>query len=122
MEEMTVLKYLDFVDLTYKPLASDLVCTFTLEPEGISLKEAAGAIAAESSIGTWTELTTEQPYVKALAAHVFSLEGNTAKIAYPIELFEPENMPNILTAWRGTCVGLKHLRTCGSLTFIFRKN
>ncbi len=110
MAETTVLKYLDFVDLTYKPHQSDLVCTFTLEPEGISLKEAAGAIAAESSIGTWTELTTEKPYVKDLAAHVFSLEGNTAKIAYPIELFEPENMPNILSSVAGNVFGLKALK------------
>ena len=61
------MKYLDFVDLTYKPKETDLTCTFYVEPEGISLKEAAGGIAAESSIGTWTELTTAQPYVTRLA-------------------------------------------------------
>ncbi len=77
------MKYLDFVDSTYKPKETDLICTFYLEPEGISLKEAAGGVAAESSIGTWTELTTAQPYVTRLAAHVFSIEGNIAKIAYP---------------------------------------
>lgn len=103
------MKYVDFVDLTYKPKSSDLICTFTLEPEGISLKEAAGAIAAESSVGTWTELTTVKPYVEELAAHVFRIEGNIAKIAYPMGLFEPGNMPNILSSVAGNVFGLKAL-------------
>ena len=109
--ELTVLKYTDFVDPTYKPKDSDLICTFTFEPEGITLKEAAGAIAAESSVGTWTELTTEKPYIRKLAAHVFRLEGNFAKIAYPAELFEAGNMPNILSSVAGNVFGLKALRS-----------
>jgi ribulose-bisphosphate carboxylase large chain len=104
------LKYPDFVDLTYQSKETDLVCTFYVEPEGISLQEAAGGVAAESSVGTWTELTTEQPYVKRLAAHVYSIEGNTIKIAYPIELFEPANMPNILSSVAGNVFGLKALK------------
>jgi len=104
------LKYLDFIDLAYVPKETDLTCIFYLEPEGINLKEAAGGVAAESSVGTWTELTTEQPYVTRLAAHVFGLEGNVAKIAYPIELFEPANMPNILSSVAGNVFGLKALK------------
>jgi len=104
------LKYIDFIDPAYKPKETDLTCTFYVEPEGISLKEAAGGVAAESSVGTWTELTTEQPYVKRLAAHVFSLRGNVAKIAYPIELFELANMPNILSSVAGNVFGLKALK------------
>jgi len=104
------LKYLDFVDLNYKPVETDLVCTFYVEPEGTSLKEAAGGVAAESSIGTWTELTTEKPYVERLAAHVFSVEGNVVKVAYPVELFEGGNMPNILSSVAGNVFGLKALR------------
>jgi ribulose-bisphosphate carboxylase large chain len=76
----------------------------------MDLAEAAGAVAAESSVGTWTELTTEKPYVRELAAHVFSLQCNTAKIAYPIELFEEGNMPNILSSVAGNVFGLKALR------------
>ena len=104
------MKYLDFVDTKYEPAETDLVCTFYVEPEGISLEEAAGGVAAESSIGTWTELTTAKPYVERLAAHAFSLEGNVAKIAYPIELFEGGNMPNILSSVAGNVFGLKALR------------
>ncbi len=98
------------MDLNYKPVETDLVCTFYVEPEGISLKEAAGGVAAESSIGTWTELTTEKPYVERLAAHVFSVEGNVVKVAYPVELFEGRNMPNILSSVAGNVFGLKALR------------
>jgi ribulose-bisphosphate carboxylase large chain len=105
-----VLKYIDFVDLNYKPKETDLICTFTVEPDGISLEEAAGGIAAESSVGTWTELTTTKPYVEQLAARAFSIEGSTAKIAYPIELFEMGNMPNILSSVAGNVFGLKALR------------
>jgi ribulose-bisphosphate carboxylase large chain len=104
------LKYVDYVDLGYEPKETDVVCTFHVEPEGVSLKEAAGGVAAESSIGTWTELTTVKRYVEKLAAHVFSIKENSVKIAYPIELFEPGNMPNILSSVSGNVFGLKTLK------------
>jgi len=115
------LKYLDFVDLTYKLKETDLICTFYVEPEGISLKEAAGGVAAESSVGTWTELTTEQPYVKRLAAHVYNIEGNVVKIAYSAELFESGNMPNILSSVAGNVFGLKALKNLRLLDIDFPK-
>ncbi len=90
-----------------------------MEPEGISLEEAAGGVAAESSVGTWTDLTTEKPYVKKLAAHVYSIEGNTIKIAYPVELFEAANMPNILSSVAGNVFGLKALKNLRLLDIEF---
>jgi ribulose-bisphosphate carboxylase large chain len=104
------LRYIDFVDLNYKPAETDLICVFYVEPAGVTLKEAAGGVAAESSVGTWTELTTVKPYTEKLAARVFSIEGNTLKIAYPIELFEPGNMPNIISSVAGNIFGLKTLK------------
>jgi ribulose-bisphosphate carboxylase large chain len=109
-EELWTLKYVDFVDQSYKPKTTDLVCDFYVEPLGISLKEAAGGVAAESSVGTWTELTTVKPYVEKLAARVFSIEGNNIRIAYPIELFEQGNMPNILSSVAGNVFGLRALK------------
>jgi ribulose-bisphosphate carboxylase large chain len=103
------LEYLDFVNQNYVPHSSDLICTFYIEPHGISLKEAAGGVAAESSIGTWTELTTEKPYMKELAATVFEIKKNFARIAYPLSLFEKGNMPNILSSIAGNVFGLKAL-------------
>jgi ribulose-bisphosphate carboxylase large chain len=119
--EDNALKYLDFVDLTYKLKETDLTCTFYVEPEGIGIKEAAGGVAAESSVGTWTELTTEQPYVKRLAAHVYSIDGNVIKIAYSTELFESGNMPNILSSVAGNVFGLKALRNLRLLDIDFPK-
>ncbi len=104
------MRYLDFVDLKYKPKENDLICTFHIEPQGTSLKDAAGGVAAESSVGTWTELTTEKAYVRQLAARVFSLNKNHAKIAYPLGLFERGNMPNILSSIAGNVFGLRALK------------
>jgi ribulose-bisphosphate carboxylase large chain len=105
------MKYIDYVDLNYKPSKTDLICFFRVEPEeGITLKEAAGAVAAESSIGTWTETTTTKPYVEKMAAKVFEIKGNDVKIAYPIELFELGNMPNILSSLAGNVFGMKDLK------------
>lgn len=104
------MKYIDFVDLKYTPVETEVLCTFSIEPEGVSMEEAAGAIAAESSIGTWTELTTTKPYVEKLAAHVYGIKGKVAKIAYPIELFETNNMPNVLSSISGNVFGLRTLK------------
>lgn len=118
---MIVLKYVDFVNLNYTLKETDLICTFVVESDGIDFIEAAGAVAAESSVGTWTELTTIQPYVEKLAAHVFSIKGNTIKIAYPIELFEAANMPNILSSVAGNVFGLKALKNLRLLDIEFPK-
>lgn len=104
------MRYVDFVDRSYKPKTTDVICDFYVEPEGISLTEAAGGVAAESSVGTWTELTTIKPYVEKLAARVFTIHGNNIRIAYPIELFEHGNMPNILSSVAGNVFGLRALK------------
>ena len=74
------------------------------------MEEAAGGIAAESSIGTWTELTTVKPYVDRLHATVFQIEGSECSIAYPVELFEAGNMANILSSVAGNVFGLDALK------------
>lgn len=104
------MKYTDFVDLAYRPKADDVICDFFVEPRDTGMVEAAGGVAAESSIGTWTELTTIKPYVEKLAAHVFSFSGKNIRVAYQIELFEPGNMPNILSSVAGNVFGLRALK------------
>lgn len=108
------MKYEDFVNAKYKPRRNELVCTFYLEPSKVSMKYAAGGVAAESSIGTWTELSTMHKYVEKLAATVFEIKksgsGANIKIAYPLALFEPGNMANILSSVAGNVFGLKELR------------
>jgi len=104
------MKYEDYVELGYRPGKDDVVCEFFVEPLGISVEKAAGGIAAESSIGTWTDTTTTKPYMERLSAKVFGIRGNNIKIAYSIELFEPGNMPNILSSVAGNVFGLKDLK------------
>ena len=101
------MRYIDFVNLKYRHKDTDLICDFYVEPLNQPLDVIAGGVAAESSVGTWTELTTEKPYIKEKAATVFSIEGNDIRIAYPIELFEPGNMPNILSSVAGNVFGLE---------------
>jgi len=104
--------YSSFVKLNYSPKPTDLICTFKLKPTSkISIKEAAGAVAAESSVGTWTKVTTETPRIKKLSAKVFSIKGNKIKIAYPQELFEPGNMPQIFSSIAGNIFGMKILKS-----------
>ncbi len=104
------MRYVDYVDLEYKPEETDVLCSFHVEPKGVDIREAAGGVAAESSIGTWTELATSKLYVEKLAARVFSIEGYNARIAYPLDLFELGNMPNVLSSVSGNVFGLKTLR------------
>ncbi len=101
------MRYIDFVNLNYRPKDTDLICDFYVEPLNQPLDVIAGGVAAESSVGTWTEITTEKPYIKEKAATVFSIDGNDIRIAYPIELFEPGNMPNILSSIAGNVFGLE---------------
>ena len=105
-------KYEDFYTPNYKPAATDVICTFRVESRDPQRNIAwtAGAVAAESSIGTWTELTTDKPYMKELAAKVFSIKGNIMQIAYPVDLFEPGNIPNLLSSVAGNVFGLGDLR------------
>jgi ribulose-bisphosphate carboxylase large chain len=99
-----------YIDLKYKP-DGDLVCEFYLEPaRGTGIRKAAEQVAAESSIGTWTDVHTEKPYMHRLAAKVFSIRGKHVSIAYPPELFEPGNIPQILSSVAGNIFGMKSIR------------
>ncbi|MEM2933097.1 MAG: type III ribulose-bisphosphate carboxylase [Candidatus Pacearchaeota archaeon] len=121
------MKYEDYIDLSYKPSKHDLICEFYLESKSKDLKRTAGGVAAESSIGTWTETTTMKDYMKNLAAVVFSLKKineNSAiiKIAYPNDLFEPSNLPNIMSSIAGNIFGMKDVRWLRLNDIIFPKN
>ncbi len=81
-------------------------------PSCENLETACMEIAKESSIGTWTDLSTMSPDIaKKLKPSVFSIdhEKNIIKIAYTHELFEAENMSQILSAIAGNIFGMKAL-------------
>ena len=92
-----MVKEFAFVNQAYRPTSNDLICLFKVMPEGMSLKEAANNVALESSVGTWTPVSSNQKYVNKLGAKVFAISGNWVKIAYPQELFEEGSVSNILS-------------------------
>jgi len=103
--------YMDFIDLKYKPEESDLIALFRVEPaKGISMREAIGRIASESSNGTWAELTTLKEHIRNIRARAFSIEGSYVKVAYPIELFEMGSIPQFMSAVAGNIFGMKALK------------
>jgi ribulose-bisphosphate carboxylase large chain len=110
---MTIYGNLDFLDLKYKPKETDVVLDYLVTPaEGTSVARAAEYIAGESSIGTWTKIRTMNPVIAAtLKPHVFFADEKTGevRIAYPEILFEPGNMPGILSSIAGNIFGMKDL-------------
>jgi ribulose-bisphosphate carboxylase large chain len=89
----------------------DVVAKYYVETD-MPIKEAAGAIAAEQSTGTWTEVSTlkEGDPAHLLDARVLKAEGNNVEIEYPIELFEPGNIPQYLSVIAGNLFGLGALK------------
>lgn len=108
---MTIEWYLDFVDLDYRPTGDDLIVLFRVEPaRGISMSEAVGRVASESSIGTWTKLTTMTPEKRRLMAKAFYIKKPWVKVAYPVELFEGGNMSQVLSSIAGNIFGMKAIK------------
>jgi len=105
-------KYSGYMQLNYKPSKDDLVVLYKIKPaRGISMEQAAEAVAAESSIGTWTEISTMSPKIQKMGAKVFDVHGNFVKIAYPLELFELGNMPQIWSSIAGNIFNMKDIES-----------
>ena len=76
----------------------------------MSFNEAVNNVALESSVGTWTPVSSNKKYVNKLGAKVFAISGEWAKIAYPQELFEENNIPDVLSSIAGNVFGMKAVR------------
>jgi ribulose-bisphosphate carboxylase large chain len=103
----------------YVPLDSDLLACFKVTPQGgVPREEAAAAVAAESSTGTWTtvwsDLLTDLDYYKGRAYRIEDVPGDKesfyAFIAYPLDLFEEGSVVNVLTSLVGNVFGFKAVR------------
>ncbi len=101
--------YEQFVDLHHQPGKNELVCLFYIEPmKGETIKRAAGAVAAESSVGTWTSVRgLGLKHVHKIAATVFEINGNWIKVSYPLDNFELGNMSQVYSAIAGNILGMK---------------
>jgi len=103
-------KYEDFLDLKYKPASNDLVCLFRITPDkGFNVKNSAIRVAAESSNGTWSDLKVPKHLLK-LKAKVYKINKDLVRIAYPSELFETNNMSQILSSIAGNIFGMKAVK------------
>ena len=117
----------DYVNLNYEPSEKDLVVMYYVEKsnECESLERASEEIAKESSIGTWTEITTlSSDIAKRLKPSVFYIneDNGIIKIAYPEELFELDNIPQILSAIAGNIYGMKVIENLRLIDVKFPKN
>lgn len=100
--------YHEFIDTEYEPNKNDLIVKYYFEPgQGISTDDVVGRIASESSVGTWTTLKTLDKRVYEMRARAFWYTENLLKVAYPLELWEPENIPQLLSGIAGNIFGMK---------------
>jgi ribulose-bisphosphate carboxylase large chain len=115
----------DYVDFSYVPTKNDLVVLYYVEEPNNDLEKASEEIAKESSIGTWTEVSTmSNDIARRLKPSVFHInkEKNLIKIAYTEELFEAGNIPQILSAVAGNIFGMKVIDNLRLLDIHFPKN
>jgi len=105
-----MVKEFPFIDQSYKPTRNDLICLFKVTPNEMSFNEAVNNVALESSVGTWTPVSSNKKYVNKLGAKVYAISGDYAKIAYPQELFEEGSVPNILSSIAGNVFGMKCIK------------
>jgi len=117
----------NYVNLDYIPNDNDLIAMYYVElaPECKDLEQACEEIAKESSIGTWTEIATlSADIAERLKPSAFYIdpEHNIVKIAYTEELFEAENLPQILSAIAGNIFGMKVLKHLRLLDLSFPKD
>ena len=117
----------DYINLHYEPNEKDLVVMYYVEKsnECKSLESASEEIAKESSIGTWTEIATlSSDIANRLKPSIFYIneDNGIIKIAYPEELFELDNIPQILSAIAGNIYGMKVIENLRLIDVKFPKS
>ena len=104
----------------YTPKDTDILACFKIvAQDGVPREEAAAAVAAESSTGTWTsvwtDLLTDLDYYKGRAYHIEGVPGDDdaffAFVAYPLDLFEEGSVVNVITSIAGNVFGFKAVRS-----------
>ena len=116
-----VLKYADmgYWDSDYQPKDTDVLALFRITPQdGVEPKEAAAAVAGESSTATWTVVWTDRltacERYRAKAYRIDPVPGAPgqyfAYIAYDLDLFEPGSIANLSASIIGNVFGFKPLK------------
>jgi len=104
-----------YLELDYEPdLENDIIAWHWVSGE-MPIEKLSEALAAESSVGTWTELKTVNMEVfEKLRAKVFRIEKVSENsgfvwLAYPLDHFDVKNILQILASIRGNIYGLAEL-------------
>ena len=104
----------------YSVKETDVLAVFKVIPQdGVPREEAAAAVAAESSTGTWTtvwtDLLTDLDHYKGRAYRIEDVPGQDeafyAFVAYPADLFEEGSVVNVFTSLVGNVFGFKAVRS-----------
>ncbi|MFA6524885.1 MAG: type III ribulose-bisphosphate carboxylase [Patescibacteria group bacterium] len=104
--------YQKFVKKSYQPKKTELVASFYMDTN-VDFNDAAGGVAAESSIGTWTDLATlSKATFTKLSAKAYDIDkkAHTFKVAYPLALFEKGSIPQFLSGVAGNVFSMKIIR------------
>lgn len=99
-----------------------IIVTFFLHSSGQPFDRTAGGVAAESSVGTWTDVSLQEKTIwDQLHGKVIEMNELTGlvKVAYPLELFEPSNIPQLLSSIAGNIFGLQEIETLRILDIDF---
>lgn len=103
----------------YVPAETEVLAAFRLTPQPeVAPEEAASAVAAESSTGTWTSVWTDHlTMLERYQARVYDLEPvpgrddqYIAYVAYPLDLFEEGSVVSMMASITGNVFGFKAIR------------
>ncbi|UCE37957.1 MAG: ribulose-bisphosphate carboxylase large subunit [Thermoplasmata archaeon] len=115
-------KYLEF---DYEPDSESDIVVWHWVSGSMPIEKLSEALAAESSVGTWTELKTVNMEVfEKLRAKVFRIEKVSENsgfvwLAYPLDHFDTKNILQILASIRGNVYGLSELEALKFLDITF---
>lgn len=112
-----------YIDEKYNPSKNDIILLIWARGK-VNIEKLAEAIAAESSVGTWTKLKTLNRNVWKLRARVFRIDrvyenAGFIHIAYPLEHFEIGNVLQLSASVFGNLFGLKELHEMRILDISF---
>ena len=104
----------EYIDFSYEPSEKDFVVLAWIKAK-TKLEKAAEAVAAESSVGTWTDIKTMNSYVfENYRARIFKItkvseNSGFVYIAYPYEHFDTKNLCQFWASVFGNVFGMKEL-------------
>ncbi len=105
---------------------TDVLAKYLFKPKpGVDPNFAAKAIAEEQTTGTWTDISTVTDYIHYLDGTIESVtkhgDDYLTTIRYPVEIFEPGNIPQYLSVIAGNLFGLSKIEGVRLLDVNFPK-